>query len=87
MYMCKQWGYSSINFRYRLARWLVSKMVKNGIYSFLRGWVWGNPAPCGISRGSRDLPSVNTVRVRLSNKPVLGANSQKKNKNHLKPII
>jgi hypothetical protein len=32
------------------------------------------------------LPSVNTVRVRLSNKPVLGANSQKKNKNHLKPI-
>jgi len=38
------------------ARWLVPKMVKNGIYSLFGVWVWENPASCGICRSSHDLP-------------------------------
>jgi len=75
----------SIN-AYSIARMGVPKMVKNGIYSLFGVWVWENPASCGICRSSHDLPSLTTARICLSNKPILDANRQKKNKNHFRPI-
>jgi hypothetical protein len=61
-----------------LARCLVPKMVKNGIYSLFGVWVWENPASCGICRSS--------TLFAYQTSPYLDANRQKKNKNHFTPI-
>jgi hypothetical protein len=62
-------------------------MVKNGIYSFFRGLSMGKTLlPVGSS-GVLEIYHPSPDQSRLSKKPILGLNRQKKNKDHFTPIL
>jgi hypothetical protein len=62
-------------------------MVKKGIYSFFRGLSMGKTLlPVGSS-GVLEIYHPSPDQSRLSKKPILGLNRQKKNKDHFTPIL
>jgi len=73
-----------------VTRMRVPKMVKNGVYSSFE--IWGQFCAAhlfsrrDLAKTSCFLPSLDTVKTGLSNKPVPDQNRQKKNKNHFRPI-
>jgi hypothetical protein len=73
-----------------IARMRVPKMVKNGLNSSFGVWgpFRGAHLFCGrdLTKGLCFLPSLSRSKIRLSNKPMLDPNGQKKNKNHFRPI-
>jgi hypothetical protein len=62
-------------------------MVKNGIYSFFRGLSMGKTLLPAGSSGVLGIYHPSPDQSRLSNKPILGLNRQKKNKDHFTPIL